>query len=268
MPKTKPPPPPPAAPLPDPVGRAYDPYPIDRPGVWLVLSDLHLPYHDRATIELAVREAKARKAVGVLLNGDVLDSHEVSRHDKDPTAPRYVSEVETAKQFFAYLRGQFGGRAAVAFKAGNHEERLEAYVVQRAPALFGLEGLDLPSLLHLKGYGVEWVADRRVVHLGKLNVLHGHEFPGGVSSPVNPARGLYLKARSVALCGHHHRVSSHGDKDIRQRVQQAWSVGCACQLHPKYLPLNQWQHGFALVEVARDGTFVVDNKQVVDGRVA
>lgn len=252
--------------LPSPHPEDYTPHEITAAGRWLVLSDIHAPYHDRATIEAAAREAKRRGVVGVLLNGDTLDSHEVSRHDKDPRAPRYVEEVEIGRQLLAWLRGQFP-KAELLLKEGNHEERLEAYIVQRAPALFGLDGLDLPGLLRFDDVGATWVTGRRVIALGKLNVVHGHEFLGGCTSPVSPARGLYLKARSVAMCGHHHQTSEVHSRNIRQRPESAWSLGCACFLHPRYMPLNNWNHGFAIVEVSDDGEFVVENRRVRNGRL-
>lgn len=252
--------------LPAPHPENYDPYLIDAPGVWLVLSDIHAPYHDRRTIELAVEEASRRGAVGVIINGDLLDSHEISRHDKDPSAPRYVEEVEVARKVLAWFRSKLT-RARIVFKEGNHDERLSAYIWKHAPALFGIEGLDLPGLLHLADVGAEFVGGRRVVGLGKLNVIHGHEYPGGATSPVNPARGLYLKARSVALCGHHHQTSEHHARDIRGQAEAAWSLGCCCYLHPRYMPLNNWNHGAAFVQLWNDGTFSVQNMRVFDGKL-
>ncbi len=250
--------------MPDAHAEAYEPFRIDDAGRWLILSDIHVPYHDRTTLELAVAEAKRRGVVGVLLNGDTLDSHEVSNHDRDPTAPRYVEEVEKGKQLLAWLRGQFPA-ARIVLKEGNHEERLSRYIIQRAPALFGLEGIDLPALCHFKDYGAEWVKDKRVIQLGKLCVVHGHEYRGG--GGVMPARWLYLRTRYVAMCGHFHRSSEYGDRDIRGKEERAWSLGCACFLYPKYMPLNSWNHGFAFVEVAGDGAFSVDSRRVFAGKM-
>jgi len=252
-------------PLPDPVDLPYTPYAIDTPGAWLIVSDLHLPYHDRATVEAAVGEARRRNVAGVLLNGDILDSHEISSHDQDPRAKRYREEVEVGKRFLAWLRGQLP-TARIVYKSGNHEDRLERYILARAPALFELENVDLPGLLHLADFGVDHVGDRRVITLGKLNVIHGHEYRGGVSTPVNPARGLYLKARSVAICGHWHKTSEHHERNIRGQAEAAWSVGCACALAPRYNPLSNWNHGFALVDVESDGTFSVSNRRVMGGK--
>lgn len=66
----------------------FAPFVIDTPGHWGILCDPHIPYHDRTTIELFMAECVRRDVSGILINGDYLDSHEVSRHDKDPSAPR------------------------------------------------------------------------------------------------------------------------------------------------------------------------------------
>lgn len=245
----------------------YAPLQIDDVGSWLVLSDLHLPYHDVAAVNLAINAGKRAKCVGVLLNGDILDSHEISRFDHDPTAPRYVAERDCALLFLAHLRASFP-KARIIFKEGNHDERLAKYLMSRAPALFGFSEIMLPAILKLSDFKVEHVGDKRVVRLGKLNVLHGHEYPGGTVSPVNPARGLFLKARSVALCGHHHQTSEHHEPDVTGSPQAAWSMGCLCQLHPSYMPLNKWNHGFAVVHIADGGSFAVRNYRIIDGAVA
>jgi predicted phosphodiesterase len=252
--------------FPEAIHQVYEPYVIDRPGKWGVISDIHLPHHDRTTVELFVAEAKRRGCIGIILDGDTLDSHEISDHDKDPTAPRYVREIEVCRELLAWLRKQFP-KGEIVYKDGNHEERLERYIIRKAPAFFGMACLSIPELLQFDEFGIEYVGDQRVITLGNLNVLHGHEYRGGVSSPVNPARGLYLKARSVAMAGHHHQTSEHHAKDVRQRAEAAWSLGCACFLNPRYLRQNNWNNGFAFVETDSRGEFVVENKRVLGGKI-
>lgn len=250
--------------LPAPHPQSYEPVRFDAAGVWLALSDIHAPYHDETTIRLAVREAKRRGVTGVLLNGDTLDCHEISEHDKDPGAPRYVDELRTGCELVRWLRGQFP-KAEIVAKEGNHEERLTRYVMKNAPALFGLPEVTLPHLLKLGDAGVSWVGDRRVIQLGKLCVIHGHEYGGG--GGISPAGWLYRKAGYVAMCGHFHRTDMHGGADIRGKQRAAWTTGCACHLHPRYQPLNNWNQGFAIVEVAADGNFSVENRRILHGKV-
>lgn len=236
---------------------------VDRKGHWLVLCDVHLPYHDETTVKLAVSQARADNAVGVILNGDFIDSHEVSSHDKDPSALRYQAEIECGKQFLGWLRGQLP-KADIIFKHGNHEERLDRYVFSRAPALFDLEGVNLRSLLHFKDFGIDEVKDNRVIKLGMLNLLHGHEYKG--SGGQNPAKWLLDRAKSVVMAGHFHRSHEYADPTIDGRLDTAWSVGCACELNPLYLPYSKWNNGYAMVEVGQQGDFHVRNIRIINGK--
>ena len=256
-------PPPIETPFPESYQRDGSEFKIDTPGRWLVLSDIHIPAHNRQAIELAVEQGRREGVAGVLLNGDLMDAHEISDHDKDPSAPRYVREVELGGQFLRWLREQFPA-ARIVFKHGNHDERADRYIFNRAPALFGLEAVTLRGLLNLEAVGVETVSGRRVVKLGKLHVVHGHEYKGG--GGVNPARWLYLRARSVAMTSHFHRTSEHHAKDISGKYEAAWSTGCLCDLRPLYFPLNEWNHGWAVVEVAGDGEFGVRNMRMFNGK--
>ena len=249
--------------LPAPQHREYKPFEVREAGQWLVLSDVHLPYHDPTTIKIAVAEARKRNVAGVLLNGDLLDSHEVSDHEKDRDALDYRDELLMGQQFLAWLRGQLP-RARIVYKEGNHEQRVSRYVIQRAPALDGIEGVNLPGFLSLAKHGVEWVDDKRVVQLGRLPVLHGHEYRGG--GGVNPSRWLFLRSISTAMCGHFHRTSEHHQRGLNHTVHGVWSLGCACYLHPRYAPLNEWNHGFAFVTIHdSQGMFHVENRRVLNG---
>ena len=46
-----------------------------------------------------------------------------------------------------------------------------------------------------------------------------------------------------------------------------WSTGCLCDLHPRYMPLNKWNHGFAIVDLDTAGGFSVRNFRIIDGKV-
>lgn len=251
--------------LPDPVVRTACPVEVDTLGWWLVLADTHLPFYDRKTVLSAVGEAKKQRVSGVLLNGDILDSHELSRWDRTPDDPRYPEEIEMGRRFLQWLRGELP-KARIIWKDGNHEQRLANYLCRRAPALFGLDVLTIPGLLHFDRYSLEYVTDKRVIRVGKLNVIHGHEYPHS-SNPVNPARGLFLRAKSVAICSHFHQTSEHHEPTITGKPQGAWSIGCACDLQPLYMPLNRWNLGFAMVRIDSHGDFEVRNLRVMDGKV-
>lgn len=250
--------------LPEPLVMQFKPYVVNRPGYCLIIGDIHFPCYHRTTVELAVQEAKRNNAAVVILNGDTLDCHEISDHNKDPRMPRYVEEIKIGRQFLSWLRQELPG-ADIVYKIGNHEERLDRYINTRAPALQELDGFNTYSLLQFDKHGVVEVRDKRIIKLGKLPVLHGHEYRGG--GGVNPARWLYTRTQYTAICSHFHRTSEHSEKNLHGDFQATWSIACACDLHPDYDPLNKWNNGFAIVKVDNDGTFEVRNKRVIEGKV-
>lgn len=248
--------------LPESWAEEYPPYRVDEAGKVLILSDIHIPFHVNKVLEAAVGAGRDEGARCVILDGDVLDMHQVSRYPHDGTALTYREEIESGRQFLAWLRERFP-KARIIYKEGNHDERLQSYVLANAPALFGLEETTLAHLLRLKNLGIELVTDQRVIHLGKLRVIHGHEYGGGVSAPVNPARWLLQRSRKPAVMGHMHTTSEHTESDIDGRQVAAWSTGCLCGLNPKYRRLSaRWNHGYAIVDVAKDGTFEMDNRRL------
>lgn len=257
-----------AAELPASWAEDYPPFALDGARRVLVLSDVHIPFHVPAAVEAAVEAGRKDAVDCVYLNGDALDFHQVSRYDHDGSKLTYTQEVESGKQFFRYLRGKFP-KARIVFKEGNHEERLDKYILSRAPALFGLEDCTLGSLLGLAGLGVELVRDQRVVMAGRLRLIHGHEYGGGVNAPVSAARWLMLRARKPAMCGHLHQTSEQIESNIDGEQMATWSVGCLCGLSPKYRRLSQkTNHGFALLGLAASGEFEVRNLRVRNGKVA
>ncbi len=232
----------------------------------LILSDIHVPYHDKPALRLAVAHGKQHKANLILLNGDTLDGFAISKWEKDPRKRDFPNEIAVTKHLVAAIRLEFP-KARIIYKLGNHDERWISYMRSKAPELLGLPELDFENLLGLTANSVELVADKRPIRLGDLNVVHGHEYRFAISNPVNAARGLFLRAKAYALCGHFHQASSHSEKTVEGNVIATWSTGCLCEMHPEYAPLNNWVHGFAFVEVMANGKFNVQNKVIRHGKI-
>jgi predicted phosphodiesterase len=223
-----------------------------------VFADLHLPYHDRHAIQKAVRQAKERRPDVILINGDLVDSHHLSRFQKDPRRRSFPKELAMGREFWLWLHDQFP-KAEKKWKLGNHEEHYWRYLSQQAPALCGMQEFEPETVFGLRAPGVELILDKRIILCGKLPVIHGHEYPQAVLSPVNAARGYFLRAKSSVLGAHAHQHSEHWEPDIKGRELGAWSMGCLCDLHPEYARLNRWAHGWAHIQIASDGTYEVDN---------
>ena len=233
----------------------------------LILSDVHLPYHNIEALTVALDYGKKEQPDAILLNGDILDCHKLSRFVKDPKKRDFASELASFKDFFAILQKTFP-KAKVYYKLGNHEERYQHFLLEKAHELIGVEEFDLANIIKARAAGIEVISDKRPIRMNNLWGLHGHEYPGGISAPVNPARGLFLRAKLSCFQGHTHQTSEHTEPTLSGSMVTTFSIGCLSELHPAYMPLNKWNHGFGFVELGSDGeSFEFRNKRIYKGKL-
>lgn len=252
--------------LPESLAKPWVPFDLEASRV-AIFSDVHVPYQNNSAIDAAVGKFKKFKPDCIFLNGDIADYFAISRWEKDPRMRNFKREVELVIQFLEHIRGEFP-KARIVYKLGNHEERWYHYLWQKAPELVGLEFMDFGSLIHAKELGIEVVEDQRIVMLGKLPVLHGHELPKGLTNPVSPARGAFMRVIDTLLIGHHHRTTQHTEPTgIKRSFITTWSTGCLCDMTPEFARINKWNHGAAHVEVSSGGNFHVTNFGILDGQV-
>jgi predicted phosphodiesterase len=233
------------------------PVQIDGPCKVLSLSDVHIPFHSQSAVEAAVKHGKKRNPDVVLLLGDIADFYNISRWEKDPKQRDFKFEIETVKEFLTWMRQQFP-KSRIIYKMGNHEDRYDKFIYNKAPELWNLENVQLHNLLDFENLGIERVDDNPIL-LGNLPALHGHETGRTISSPVNPARGLFLRTKHTALIGHLHQTSSHGESNLWHEETFCWSQGCLCDLCPAWLRINRWNHGGSEIDVAKDNQFDLCN---------
>jgi predicted phosphodiesterase len=231
----------------------------------LFLSDIHIPYHDIESLRIALKYGHDHGADCIFLNGDTLDFHDLSDYEKDPKKRRLGHELKQAHSFFDILRREFP-KAHIYFKEGNHEERYWRFMRVKAPQLLDVQAFDLPGLLKLPEFNIQFIPGRTKANIGALSVFHGHEFGKSTFSPVNVARGLYMRAKANAICGHSHQTSEHTERDVNGKMVTTWSVGCLSELSPDFSPYNKWNHGFAFI--TREGKdFSVQNIRIYRGRI-
>lgn len=230
----------------------------------LLLSDIHIPYHDIDAIHAALKYGKNNNIDTIYLNGDVLDFFMLSFHEKNPkNRPSVKNELEMAHQFFAYLRQEFP-KVTIYFKPGNHEYRLERYLYLKAPELLDCDEFKLEVLLKLAEFRIIYIPKRTKVYFGDLLVEHGDRIKG--SGGVNPARTLFTRYKRHAICGHFHRKSEHMEKIYDGKIIMTYSVACLCELEPEYFEVNNHSHGMAIVEMDGDN-FTVNNYSIQNGKV-
>jgi len=234
-------------------------YHLDQ-GLWLILSDLHVPFHEMKPLEAAIQAGQAEKVNGIFLNGDFQDCASISYW---PEKKRdWNKEIEQVIDMLDFLRQEFP-KIPIVYKPGNHEYRLPRYYISNAPELIDSPITALETTLGLEERGIEFLDYFQKVMAGKLTILHGHEVKG-LSRQVNPARGLFLKAKTIAACSHCHSASEHNPKNIHDELLTTWSFACLCNLHPDYNPYgNDWGWGFAFVNIEKNGEFEVINRRIL-----
>ncbi len=252
--------------LPESDEAVFEPYQIKGYKNVGILSDIHLPYHSVDALTLAISHLKKHKVDALLLNGDVLDCHQLSRFVKDPAKRSFAHELETFKRLFEILQKQL--KCKIFYKTGNHDLRVQKFLLEKAHELLGVSEFEFENIIKARANGIEIIGDKTVMKLNSLNGIHGHEYIGGISAPVNVARGLYLRGKVSAFQGHNHSSSSHTESDMNGKVTTTYSIGCLSELHPSYMPLNKWNWGFARVELDDNGKdFEFHNHTIYKGKV-
>ena len=231
----------------------------------LIMADIHIPFHSIPAITAVFDFAKKEKPDAILLNGDTLDFYGLSRFVKDPRQRNFADELNYFKEFMAVIKKTFP-YAKLYFKIGNHEARYFHYLWMKAGELAGVEEFELDNIIKARVNGITIIPDKKIMCAGSLNIIHGHEFNSGFFSPVNVARGLYLRGKTSALQAHQHQSSEHTEPDMNGKITTTWSIGCLCDLHPEYSPINKWAQGFAMVDV-KGKDFNVRNYRISNGKI-
>ncbi len=234
----------------------------------LVISDLHIPYHNIEAITLAIDYGKKENVDTIIINGDLLDFYMLSRFHKDPRKRKVHEELEAARQFLQVLRFHFKG-ANIYFLLGNHDVRYQMWLESKAVDLLGCEEFELGSLLRVGELGIQLIDDKTLIKAGKLIITHGHLVIRGVFAPVNAARGAYMRAKQSVLIGHTHKISEHTETNMDGEITTTWSTGCLSELSPDYNPFaNGYAHGFAHVKITdNEGRFSVNNIRIYKGNI-
>jgi len=237
----------------------------------LFMSDIHIPFHNKVALELAIEYALKEGITKVVLGGDIVDFKSIS-YWKNRERMDFKTELEEVRKFLYELRELFPIQE-IYFIAGNHELRLERYLLTHAEKLFGIEELALENLLKLKDLKIKYIDTRDYIQqygtpfsIGKLYYIHGHEVRTS-GNVVNVARTVYLKTQQNIIFGHWHTTQEYIHRDVKGDVYGAWAVGCLCDLAPDYSIINNWNNGFAIIEYEENGEFHVYNKKIIRGKI-
>jgi predicted phosphodiesterase len=244
---------------------------------WLVLPDVHRPFHNKILWAKILRVISDMGTAlhGIVLSGDYLDLFTLSSHNAGSMGA--LTGMTLKDEYLDGLLGideleQASHKGLVKkFLYGNHEDRYFRHVNEKDNAKYGGALLNPVEALRLDEKGWEtktnWKDD--FFRLGThLDIIHG------IYTSVHAAKVHLDKTEHSVMFGHTHRFQTHysGDKG-------AFNIGGLYDKNSKgfkYMPRFQrevWANGFAKVSIDDNGQYyaepikITNDCFVVNGKV-
>jgi hypothetical protein len=235
----------------------------------------HIPYHNEEALWVALDYALSKNPDEVIFT-ELFDFYKVGWWRKDPQRMSFTAEVEIDQQMVAKLTKEIKKAKSVekvTYIKGNHDVRLDSYLMDHAPELYGWDELTVPEKMNFSKHNWNWVDNAELLlaggapyNVGKLYFLHGHEVKVAWRA-INPAKLYYEKCRTNIIAAHLHKTSEWIVRTIAQQHTGGWCIGCLCNLSSEFSLHNSWIHGLADIVYDADGLFSVNNKKIIKGRV-
>lgn len=215
----------------------------------LIIPDCHIGHEDKRAYNLMLKVAKKIKIDEIVILGDYADFFAVNSHGSHPQVlPMIIDEVDAVKKRLDELDKLFP-KAKKIYIEGNHEHRIERFLLNNAPALFGVTStehlLDINRRPNWKF--VKYGPNQSYKILGsKLKARHE---PLGSS-----AKATASKALTSLVYGHIHRIEESHVVGLDGTNHVCFSVGwlgdkSADKIFGYVKSHHQWQLGFGLVYV-------------------
>ncbi len=229
------------------------------PGMYVVVGCVHVPGENKPMFKGICDLLKdyRNEVKGLMLIGDFLDMHSLSSHNRDEfTAIPGLTLKEEYKagnvaldKLTAHLRPEVDK----VFIYGNHEDRWNRHMKNMQNAK---TPLDSPAeALHLsnRGFNVftNWSAD--YVTLGNhLELMHGQYYN------THCAKAHIDKLRGSVMFAHSHRIQMYVEgKTGGFNIGWGGDIQSPLFNYMERATKSQWQNGFAIVNIDKDGTYFV-----------
>lgn len=236
---------------------------------WLLVPDCHHPYVDRAAYALMLKAAKTIGLDNIVLLGDFADMQAVSSHSKRPDQRDLQREADAVNDALDELDSRFKGQKI--YVSGNHEDRLQRYLQDKAPELFN--SMRVEKLFRLKERGWKFVPYKQHTKVGKLYITHDAG-KAGATAHVDALNAF----QSNAVIGHTHRLayvvqgSAKGKAHVGAMLGWLGDFDAVDYMH-RIRARREWAHGFGVAYVEPDGCVhlvpipIVNGKVVIEGRL-
>lgn len=225
-----------------------------------IINDLHVPFHDPATLKVVNKFLEEIQPSFLIYNGDLNDWYQISSFVKNPSRSNMLQgDIEELDAIFQYHKTILPNTRRIV-QGGNHEDRLERYMWTRAQEISNLKCLTMEQLYGAEVNEFEYVPFQEGVLINNvLLIVHGDLISkhSGMT-----ARSHYEKHGGCGICGHSHRGGSYYKRD-RFGVWGWWENFCLCDLDPDWIKHPNWQQGFSLVHFTSKDMFWVEQVPII-----
>jgi len=219
-------------------------------------TDEHYPFEDKKAVELAQKIVHDFKPDVLIRGSDALDFYSVSSFLKS----RKVYAKTLQDEIDAWKVGErswadVAPDADKPFLMGNHEERLQRYLLTKARELEGLSVLEFEKLLDFERFGLYTPKNNEVVVDRKLLIKHGTIVRkySAYTAKAELEKEMY---GITVMAGHTHRGGAHY-ATTRTGVVAAYEGFCLCDINQSYIKgTANWQQGILLATVRPVGVQV------------
>ena len=231
----------------------------------LIGSDFHSYFVDPFALDVLIDTAKMVQPDIVVLNGDVFDFPQISRHRQLPGhfTLNLQAEIDFGREKIIRRVREACPGAQIDLVIGNHEFRLVNYLADTAPALASLRTIEFNRLLEIEDLEINLVcrssflsptkADRKRDQQENWNVIGGCFITThGTSIAKFAAEAQMRRFQMSGTSGHTHRPQIITDNALGTGPL-SWMSTPMMASHAvgrDYVPEpSQWNMGFGLVSI-------------------
>lgn len=223
----------------------------------LHIPDTHHPWHNKRAWQLMLNIAEDENKIApfdeIIQHGDMADFYWLSMHDKLPEhfdiECTLFDEIADIKKGWRDIIA-INENAKRTWIMGNHEFRLERYIIKKCPEF--VDFLKFDDLMCLKDYKIKKVpyGKDQLYSVNGSNLYCRHEpFAGG----ENCAGGTAKKGHLSIMFGHTHRSQSYTDKDALGReidcISLGWLGDPKAPVMQYIRGIEKWTYGFTISHV-------------------
>lgn len=235
-------------------------------GAHLVLGCMHVPFHNKKMLDNILRMISENEFVGFHLIGDFLDLNTMSFHDnnKFPTIRGLTLDVEykEGNKVLDEFESVLSPYSEKSFIYGNHEDRHNRYMANMQASKTPLSSPKEALRLRERGFAVHDSWSQDSVLLGEhLELIHGTYYN------VHCAKKHMDVLRGSVMFAHTHRIQTYIEGNTG-----SFNIGCCIDLkspafnYAARATKAQWQNGFAVVYVDKQGDYFVQQIIVQNGK--